>query len=113
MIPIHESERLPWDDPDDKVRYFFRAITGEHEVKFFDILARDSKEKSLDERRKILNDMIDFLLIGWEPAGGEIYLPSFPADGKPSAFFNARSKNKLIEAAMEVNRLTEQDSKNL
>ena len=104
MIPLHENERLPYDDPDG-VRYFFRTLTGENENKYLEIITSDSPDRPLADRRKTLNDLVDFLLIGWEPIG-EKKISIFPEDGKPSRFFNSTFKNAIVEQAMKSNNLS-------
>lgn len=115
MIPISENERLEHVDEKDGVKYFFRALTGEHENKFYEIVSKDSKDKSIDERKAVTRELVDFLVIGWESTGATPILPgsAFPEDGHPSKCFNAVGNNELVEWALKVNRLTVDESKNL
>ena len=114
MIPISENERLEYVDEKDGVKYFYRALTGQHENKFYEIVAKDSKEKSIDERKAVTRELVDFLLIGWEATGKTPILPAsgFPDDGHPSKCFSAVGNNQLVEWGLQVNRLTDVEAKN-
>ena len=115
MIPISENERLEHVDEKDGVKYFFRALTGQHENKFYEIVAKDSKEKTADERKAVTRELVDFLVIGWESTGKTPILPgsTFPDDGHPSKCFSAVGNNQLVEWGLQVNRLTDAEAKNL
>lgn len=114
MIPICQNERLEYLDETDEIKYFFRALTGENESKFYEIASRDSKDKPIEERKAITRELVDFVLIGWEAVGNKKILPgsAFPDDGKPSKYFTAIQNNELLEIAIRVNRLTVEESKN-
>lgn len=112
MFPVSQNERLQWDDVKGGVRYFFISITGENELKFYDLMDKyRSKKTSGDNttnRFSAIDELIDFLVIGWESIG-EKAVPPFK---KPSSFFRIDQKNRLCEKAYELNNLSEEDEKN-
>lgn len=110
MIPINENERIPFEDKDG-VRYFFRALTGENEYKFYDILTKDDEKKPIEERRKVLDEAIDFVLLGWEPIG-DVKMSAFKEGQRPSSCFGKSNKDRLLSIALDVNNIGNVDSKN-
>jgi hypothetical protein len=111
MIPIHQDERLEYIDEKDGVKYFFKALTGGNESKYAEIISRYSKDKPAEVIAGIENELVDYLLTGWEALDGR-KVSRFPEDGKPSSCFGRIDKNKLIDLAMQVNHLTDAEVKN-
>jgi hypothetical protein len=106
MIPIHQDEKLPYKDPKDGVEYFFRVLTGENETKYNAIVLRYTKGLPVEDILVVEDELFNFLLVGWcSPV-------AFPEDGKPSRYFRHAAKDALINKAIELNRLAEDEVKN-
>lgn len=108
MIPVSQDEKLVYEDKESGVRYFFKVLTGANEQEYFDIVEKSGKGLDQGAQRKLLDDAIDFILIGWE---GE-NIPEFPKDKKPSKFFKIVDKDKLFGEALKLNSISGDEAKN-
>lgn len=109
MIPVSPNEKLVHEDECDGIRYFFRSFTGENEYQLFDLLSSDAKDQPIEQRRKNLDALVDFCLIGWESIDGKD-IGQFPE--KPSSCFKSKEKSMLIEIAFKLNRMEGEEAKN-
>lgn len=76
-------------------------------------LAKDGLAKSeLDISKEIKNidELIDSTLADWKTERKDI--PNFPKDKKPSNYLQLTLKRRLIEVILEINNLTDKESKN-
>jgi hypothetical protein len=105
IIPLSQDEKLIVADEESKVSYFFRPLVGANEQEYLRIV---TKFKGAEDQRPILDEMIDFILIGWDSCIGT----KFDPEKKSSSYFNFQAKNKLFDMALNANNIGEDEAKN-
>ncbi len=66
--------------------------------------------QNIEKEIAAIDNLIDSVLVGWE--AGEKQLPKFPADGKPSQFFNMNDRKDLFQIIIDLNSLNGSEARN-
>jgi hypothetical protein len=107
MIPLSQDEKLVYEDKKSGVKYFFKPLTGSNEQQYNLILSAYKKGAPNEEQVKLLDNIINFILIGWEGPGSK-----FPEDGNPSKCFNQKSKDELYLEYLKLSEIGTEEVKN-
>jgi hypothetical protein len=112
MIPLTAKDNLWVEDEKKRLKFKIRVITGENEQEYLEHIDKFQGGKTNRDRIPALNDMFDFMVLGWEAIEPDLKLIPFPSDGKPHNLFHYRFKDWLVNRAFDANNLMMEDSKN-
>lgn len=112
MIPLSGNDRLLFIDEKNGITFFIKPIVGENEEAYLDIMEKFKPGMTNREQLPILNELFNFLVIGWECKGKGKEVKAFPSDGNPARLFHYKFKDTLTNHAIDLNGLGIEETKN-